>query len=228
VFLQRFFKLPESVPSDSLKTQWNIQFLCFTLGMVQLVLARFKNVMKELPSLTALAQAGWLIVVFAIYFMVLFILLKMALPPFVPYFIGAGIALNFLFSEQRGGNFLKNVGKAFANFFPIILKAIGCFGDIISYIRLFAVGMAGSIIVKTVNSMAIPADGFGSFSINFFTKIITMVLILAFAHSLNLAISALSVIVHGLRLNLLEYAGNHLEIGWSGYKYNPFAFKRKK
>jgi len=151
-----------------------------------------------------------------------------ALPPFVPYFIGTGIALNFIFSEQKGGNFLKNIGKAFANFFPILLKAIGCFGDIISYIRLFAVGMAGSIIIETVNSMAIPADGFGAFGLGFVLKLLPMALILLFGHSLHLAINALSVIVHGLRLNLLEYAGNHLEIGWSGYEYKPFALKQKK
>ena len=227
-FLQKLYILPETLPADHMKTQWNIQFLCFTIGMVQLVWARIKNIKKLLPSLTAFAQAGWLIVVFAIYFLVLFILLKVELPPFVPYLIGTGIALNFLFSEQKGGNFLKNIGKAFANFFPILLKTIGCFGDIISYIRLFAVGMAGSIIVQTVNSMAIPADGFGRFGIGFILKILTMVLILGFAHSLHLAINALSVIVHGLRLNLLEYAGNHLEIGWSGYEYKPFALKQKK
>jgi len=228
LFLAGIFKLPDEVPSGAFKTQWNLQFLCFTIGMVQLVWARAKNMVKQLPYLTALAQAGWLIVIIGMYFLVLFMLLGVALPSFVPGLIATGIALNFIFGEQRGGNFAKNIGKSFANFFPIILKAIGCFGDIISYIRLFAVGMAGSIIIQTVNSMAIPSGDIGSFGLALIFRLFAALLILVFAHSLHLAINALSVIVHGLRLNLLEYAGNHLEIGWSGYSYKPFAFKQKK
>jgi len=233
LFLQKIFVLPENVPAGNFKTQWNLQFLCFTIGMIQLVWARAKNFKMLLPSLTAIAQLGWLAVVIAMYFMVLFILLKVPLPFFVPWLIGAGIALNFIFSEQKTpvlglGSFLKNIVKSLADFFSTFLKAIGCFGDIISYIRLFAVGMAGGIIVQTINSMAIPSDGFGGFGLGFVLKIFSMLVILVFAHTLNLAINALSVIVHGIRLNLLEYAGNHLEMGWFGYAYNPFALKRKK
>jgi len=227
LFLRKIFNLPETVPVDKMKTQWNIQFLCFTIGMFQLVWARGKNIRKCLPSLAALAQAGWLFIVIGIYFVVLFILLRITLPSFVLWLIAGGFAFILVFSEQRGGNFLKNIGKSFSNIIPIILKAIGCFGDIVSYIRLFAVGMAGSIIVQTINSMAIPQEGLGSFGLGFILRLFSTLLILVFAHSLHLAINALSVIVHGLRLNLLEYAGNHLEIGWSGYKYNPFALKRK-
>jgi len=36
------------------------------------------------------------------------------------------------------------------------------------------------------------------------------------------------MIVHGVRLNLLEYAGNHIGMEWSGYVYKPFAFRQRK
>jgi len=62
----------------------------------------------------------------------------------------------------------------------------------------------------------------------FLFRLIPAVLILVLGHGLNLVLTALSVIVHGVRLNLLEYAGNHLEMEWSGYIYNPFALKQKK
>jgi V/A-type H+-transporting ATPase subunit I len=39
--------------------------------------------------------------------------------------------------------------------------------------------------------------------------------------------NVLSVVVHGVRLNLLEYAVNHLGIEWSGYSYAPFALQKK-
>ena len=228
LFLQKIFNLPKTVPVDKMKTQWNIQFLCFTIGLFQLVWARGKNIRKCLPSLAALAQAGWLVILIGIYFVILFILLGVTLPSFVIGLIAGGFALILIFSEQWDRYFLKNIGKSFSNIIPIILKVIGCFGDIVSYIRLFAVGLAGSIIVQTINSMAIPQEGLGSFGLGFIFRLFGTMLILVFAHTLHLAINALSVIVHGLRLNLLEYAGNHLDIGWSGYEYNPFALKRKK
>jgi len=154
-------------------------------------------------------------------------LLGIPMPPFALYLIIFGVALNLIFAEQKGGNFFVNLGKGFGNFFSLFLKAVGCFADIISYIRLFAVGLAGAMIAQIFNDMAI-GDGFGSFGLAFILKVVSMVLILAVGHGLNLVLTALSVIVHGVRLNLLEYAGNHLEMEWSGYSYNPFSSKRKE
>ena len=226
--LRELFNLPDAVPVDDLKTRWNIQFLCFSVGAIQLVWARGKNIMKALPSLTALSQAGWLLMMIGLYFLVLFMLLKVPLPPFAVYLIGGGLGMYFIFAEQNGGNFFKNILKSFTNFLAIFLNAVGSFADIISYIRLFAVGLAGSIIAQSFNAMAIPAEGFGTFGVGFILRIIAAVLILVFSHSLNLAMNALSVIVHGVRLNLLEYAGNHLGMEWSGYAYKPFAEGQKK
>ena len=45
--------------------------------------------------------------------------------------------------------------------------------------------------------------------------------ILLIGHSLNLVMGALSVVVHGVRLNLLEFSG-HMNMEWSGYRYEPF------
>jgi V/A-type H+-transporting ATPase subunit I len=227
-FLQKFLNLPADIPADDLKTRWNIQFLCFTVGVVQLVWGRSKNIRKLLPSLTALAQAGWLLMMIGLYFLVLFMLLKVPLPPFAVYLIGGGLVLYFIFAEQNGGNFFKNIGKSFSNFLSVFLNAVGSFADVISYIRLFAVGLAGSIIAQSVNSMAIPAEGFGAMGLGFVLRLFAAVLILVLGHALNMVMNALSVIVHGVRLNLLEYAGNHLGMEWSGYAYNPFAVRQKK
>jgi len=45
--------------------------------------------------------------------------------------------------------------------------------------------------------------------------------LLVFGHGLNIIMSVLSVIVHGVRLNVLEFS-SHLGMEWSGYKYEPF------
>ncbi|MDR0600726.1 MAG: hypothetical protein LBG84_11745 [Treponema sp.] len=228
--LRKVFNLPAEIPMDDLKTRWNIQFLCFTVGAAQLIWGRGKNVKKLLPSLTAFAQAGWLVMMIGLYFLVLFMLLKIPMPPFAVWLIGGGLVLYFIFAEQNGGNFFRNIGKSFSNFLSIFLNAVGSFADIISYIRLFAVGLAGSIIAQSFNSMAIPAGGFGGvdFSAGLILRVFAAALILIFGHGLNIVMNALSVVVHGVRLNLLEYAGNHLGMEWSGYAYNPFALRQKK
>jgi len=225
-FLQNVFGLPAEVPMDEFKTRWSIQFLCFTIAVVQLTWARGKRFMRQLPSLSAVAQIGWLLLMVGFYFLVLFMLLGVQFPAFAPYLLGTGVALILLFSEQKGGNFLVNVGKGLAGLFPTFLKTVSCFADVISYIRLFAVGMAGAMIGLTFNQMAFPEDGLGM-GIAFVVRFVVAVVLVVFGHALNLALASLSVIVHGVRLNLLEYAGNHLEMEWSGYAYNPFALKQK-
>jgi V/A-type H+-transporting ATPase subunit I len=227
LFLQRIFKLPEALPAGRHKTQWYIQFLCFTIAVIQLVWARSKNIRRKLPSLTALAEAGWLLMMLGLYFVVLFMLLKMALPPFAPWFIGSGFVIILVFSRQTGGNFFKNAGKGMAGFFTLFLSTVGGLADIISYIRLFAVGMAGTMVAQVFNTMAIPPGGLGDFGLDFIIRLAAAVLIIIFGHALNLMMTALSVVVHGVRLNLLEYAGNHLGMEWTGYKYNPFALREK-
>jgi V/A-type H+-transporting ATPase subunit I len=69
-----------------------------------------------------------------------------------------------------------------------------------------------------VTSMAGPM--FGSFLV--FAGIILMV----FGHGLNIVLSALSVLVHGVRLNILEFSGR-AGLGWSGIAYRPFAITDK-
>jgi len=200
--------------------QQNIKHLCFIIGTVQLVYAHIKNIKKALPSLTAFAQLGWLSMVLGLYFLVLNLVLDKTafpVPPFAIWMIGGGLATYFIFAEQKGGNFFANILKSVANFLPTFLSAVSSFSDIISYIRLFAVGLAGYAIAQSFNGMAAGLSAG-------IVRILAGALILLFGHGLNLAMSALSVVVHGVRLNMLEYSG-HLGMEWSGVKYSPFAVK---
>lgn len=53
------------------------------------------------------------------------------------------------------------------------------------------------------------------------------VIILILGHGLNMILAGMAVIVHGVRLNMLEYAG-HAGVEFSGNEYNPFKLKNKK
>ncbi|MDR3355664.1 MAG: hypothetical protein LBO04_00540 [Spirochaetaceae bacterium] len=224
--LQKLFKIPAEQPGNT--AYWNVQFLCFSIAIVQLVYARLKNIKKLLPSPVALSQAGWLTMMIGLYFLVLSMLLKVEMPAFTGYFIGIGVAVYFIFAEQRGGNPFVNVLKSFSNVLSTFLNAVGSFADIISYIRLFAVGLAGTSIAQSFNSMSGISNGISGSVVDIVLKLAAAIFILVFGHGLNMLMNVLSVIVHGVRLNLLEYAGNHLAIEWSGYSYKPFAVRQKK
>jgi V/A-type H+-transporting ATPase subunit I len=83
------------------------------------------------------------------------------------------------------------------------------FTDVVSYVRLFAVGLAGIAISDTVNMLA---AGFGPGVIS--------VLIIFLGHTINIVLGPLSVLVHGIRLNVLEFSG-HAGLSWSGIAYKP-------
>ena len=100
-----------------------------------------------------------------------------------------------------------------------MLGVVNVFSDIVSYIRLWAVGLAGAAISGTVNEMAGPLLGHAILFVAFAALVL-------FGHGLNMILNLLSVIVHGVRLNTLEFS-THLGMSWSGFKYSPFAEKDK-
>ena len=123
--------------------------------------------------------------------------------------IGLGIILLF-------GNFQRNILKGvLITLSNLPLSIIGAFGDIVSYIRLFAVGFAGFVVATSFNSMAI-GDG-----INGIVSGIIAALILFAAHALNITLCCMSVLVHGVRLNMLEFS-SHVGVQWAGKPYEPF------
>ena len=197
---------------------YNIKYFCFMIATVQLSIGRIKNFISKLPSLQAFAQLGWLSMLDGIYFIVLFLVLGIQpIPDFALYMIAAGFGVVVVFGEQeKGVNFFKGLLKGLnpIGLFTTFLDTISLLSDIISYIRLFAVGLAAVAIAVSFNAMAAPMmHG---------PAMIGGILILLLGHCLNIIMGALSLIVHGVRLNLLEYSG-HLDMEWSGFKYEPFS-----
>ncbi|HII76984.1 MAG TPA: V-type ATP synthase subunit I, partial [Methanolinea sp.] len=94
------------------------------------------------------------------------------------------------------------------------LSLVNNFTDVISYIRLFAVGLATLAIAETTNSLAF---GFGDGIV----ALVVGVVILITGHGLNIILGPMSVLVHGVRLNVLEFSG-HANVIWSGTAYEPF------
>jgi len=129
--------------------------------------------------------------------------------------VGVGFLLVVGFGSQGPGvPFVKGLLSGLGGFFTTFLNTISAFSNIMSYIRLFAVGMASVAIAQSFNSMA--SGMLGGWALP------AGLLILVIGHSLNLVMGLLSVVVHGVRLNLLEFSGQ-LGMEWTGIAYEPFA-----
>jgi V/A-type H+-transporting ATPase subunit I len=98
------------------------------------------------------------------------------------------------------------------------MSSISAFADTMSYIRLFAVGLATLAVAQSFNAMA-GTIGFGGVFSGFAAS-----LILFLGHALNIVLALMAVVVHGVRLNMLEFSG-HVGNTWSGHDYSPFEKK---
>ena len=131
--------------------------------------------------------------------------------------IATGFILVCLFSEMAPGkSFGQGMKESLGGFFTNFIDTISCFSNVMSYIRLFAVGLASLAIAQSFNGMA---EGLLSgFALPF------GVLVLIIGHAVNLVMGFLSIVVHGVRLNIMEFSGQ-VGVEWSGYKYEPFKKK---
>jgi V/A-type H+-transporting ATPase subunit I len=195
----------------------NIQILCFFLGALQLTVARIKNVIRDFPNPKFLAQVGSLALIGGMLFLVLNLVVdskRFPVPPYAVWLVAGGFGATLLFGAYEG-NILKSLVEGLKNIIPTFLGAVGVFADIVSYIRLWALGLAGSSLAAIINTMGgglVKAALIGVFGI----------IILVFGHGLNMVLSVLSVVVHAIRLNILEFSCNHLGMQWSGIAYEPF------
>ena len=126
----------------------------------------------------------------------------------------ASFGVIVLFS-QSFEDIRKDVGGFVISALLTVLAVVSTLIDVISYIRLYAVGIAGLALSEAFNQMAL-AVGFHNLFLG-----IGSVLILVAGHALNIVLGMMAVMVHGLRLNILEFSG-HLSLEWTGVEYNPF------
>ena len=188
----------------------HIMLICFTLGALHLSLARIWNAVLRFPDSKFLAELGWAGVIAFMYCMTCSIVGIFTPPKFIYYVLTVSVILIFGFTLK------KSELKANAITFGMLpLNIVSALGDIISYVRLFAVGLASVKVAQNFNQMAV------GLSLPIWLKFIPMILILLVGHLLNYAMAGLSILVHAVRLNTLEFS-NHKGISWAGYAFKPF------
>lgn len=121
----------------------------------------------------------------------------------VAFYVVLGIgAVLMLFFNTPGRNPLLNLGSGVWNLYNNIT---GLLSDVLSYIRLFAIGLSGGVLALVFNSLA---EGFVPEGAHIVVRILIMLPILLIGHGINLFMSTISSFVHPMRLTFVEFYKN--------------------
>lgn len=186
-----------------------IQFFCFILAALHLVSARiFRFVVDVRRTWRAFGHLGWALLLAANAMLAIHLIV---FPGFFPawgqyLYITGFVLVVATISAQASLN--------------LPFSLVGSFVDVLSYIRLFAVGLAGAYISEKFNDMGLQL--MHSFTgVMQVLGVVFLILVAVFGNVLNIALGFLSVLVHAIRLNTLEFS-NHIEMQWSGLRFHPF------
>ncbi len=190
--------------------------LSILTGVGHLVIANLSNAWRWRQSLKAIAPMGWSI----IFISGTLLWLSRNLPADITHYkqialggLGLG-GIMILFFTQVKGPLLKRVFCGLKNF-TLLSSA---FGDTLSYLRLFALGLASASLATTFNNLAgqvngaIPGIG-----------LLFALIILVLGHAINFALALASGVIHGLRLNFIEFF--RWSISEEGYPFKAFKLK---
>ena len=167
-----------------------------------------------------IATWGWLILIVGGVLTGLLALGKLLSPEAIKWaliIIGAVSALAIYIFNTPGRNPLINVG---AGLWDTYNMATGILGDVLSYLRLFALGLAGGMLGQAFNNLALSVKG------DAVMTWVPFVLILIVGHVINILLSSLGAFVHPMRLTFMEYFKNAGYEG-KGAAYNPLTTNKE-
>jgi V/A-type H+/Na+-transporting ATPase subunit I len=201
----------EAVRLGWLTEERNMIALAFTIGVIHLTLAHGWNVVRFINSTRALVELGWIATTWTMYFLARQLVLGDPFPDLAWVSLAVGVILiaGFITPWRR----LRTEWFTHA---MLPLNLVSNFVDVVSYVRLFAVGAATFAVAESFNALA------ASIGLGGVLGGLVSALVLFFGHTLNVLLAAMGVLVHGVRLNTLEFAG-HLGMSWTGHPYRPFA-----
>jgi V/A-type H+-transporting ATPase subunit I len=188
----------------------NVMFLCFMIGTIHLSIAHLWSAWLLRKTPRAAAHVGWILSTITMFFVACMFVLGHELHPWaIPLFV-VGLVLIVLFMTPP-----KQLKEKWFNHAMLPLSIINNFTDVVSYLRLFAVGTASYAVASAFNQMlAITSE-------DAIWMIPLKVILLFLGHGLNIALCGLGILVHGVRLNTLEYSA-HMGLQWKGHQYAPF------
>ena len=197
--------------------------LAVVVGIVQILFGMCisaAKLTKQYGFKYAMSTIAWVVVILMGIVLLGLPALGMTLPlvlTYVLYGIVGICAIVILFMNSPGKGVFTNLGSALWGTYNM---ATGLLGDTLSYIRLFALGLTGSILGGVFNTLAFELTS----SLPFVVQFIAAFLILLIGHSINFGLCMIGAFVHPMRLTFVEFYKNASFEG-GGKQYEPF---RKK
>ncbi len=186
--------------------------IALAIGMVQILFGMLISICVTARTFGvrySLGTMGWFIILLAASVAGGLPMLneKWVIPGFgtssVAFYVVLGIgAVLMLFFNTPGRNPLLNLGSGVWNLYNNIT---GLLSDVLSYIRLFAIGLSGGVLALVFNSLA---EGFVPDGAHIVVRILIMLPILLIGHGINLFMSTISSFVHPMRLTFVEFYKN--------------------
>ncbi len=170
--------------------------LSITIGVVHVILGNILDARRHGWSPRALSPLGWAVFVLAGY--TLFLSAQLGVDWLkTPALLVGGLGLVLVFSfSGYGARPWRRLGMGLVG----LTRITAAFGDVLSYLRLFALGLASASLAIAFNGMAADAreaiPGVG---------ILASLIILVIGHTLNLVLAVAGGFIHGLRLNVIEF-----------------------
>ena len=191
--------------------------LSLILGVIQILFGMVLKAVNQTIQFGfkyAIATIGWIILLVSTAVSALFSsseLLSMGGTAYKVVLCISG-AMIFLFNTP-GKNIFMNIGLGLWDSYNMVT---GLLGDVLSYVRLFALGLSGGILAGVFNSLAV-----GMGPDNVIAGPIVMVLIFVIGHAINMFMNVLGAMVHPMRLTFVEFFKNSGYEG-GGKEYKPF------
>jgi len=205
-------------------------------GVIQTIFGmcvKFAGEVSRKGFLNSLATLGWLVLIIGGGGSVLLfklgiippdvspegVLLEDVLPKIVKWALIASASVGGLFIfilNNIKRNPIINVGTGVWDTYNMVT---GLLGDLLSYIRLFALGLSGGVMGTVFNNLALSFGGGIEVPV---ARELVVLIILVFGHFINIFIAVLGSLVHPIRLTFVEFYKNSGFEG-GGKKYRPFA-----
>lgn len=204
----------ENIRNIVVLNQDELFYLSLKIGVVQIffgLLLKAINKIRQFGFLHSVSTWGWLLILSGVLPLVLASLASKTAPVWANYCAIAGLVLILLFNDLKANIFVR-VGKGLWELYGGLT---GFLGDVLSYVRLFALGISGAILGLVVNEI-----GMQFRTIPYIGYFLTFAFLVV-GHAANLLLSGLSSFVHPLRLTFVEFYKNAGFEG-GGRAYIPF------
>lgn len=184
--------------------------ISLVIGLVQILFGMALNIWTTTRCFgiaQAFGQIGWFVILLTCVLGVALPMASITIPGFtagsVAFYValGIGFVLLLLLNNVKR-NPLINVG---AGLWDLYNNITGLLSDVLSYIRLFAIGLSGGVLALVFNTLA---QGFVPEGANIFVRLLVMIPILLIGHGINLFMSTISSFVHPMRLTFVEFFKN--------------------